>query len=944
MRVLCEQWDMNSVETSGCFTYTHKNPGISEYDPLLKVLFGLKDMLSGYDKDLHGYSLILEALDDELHAILPRLLLMIRERRGLYLGHNATKLLSHLFSGKNFKGLWKIDTRKQQDDQRSEAASTLLIQRPFFEDLLDRITPWLNGKRLPGELHISGEEINGLHLLGNCIIQRLTVSEARGKLIYAVLEEQDNLLCAIARSINVRELEWVEQEYSRLEHTIWKEKKAVLWNHYPTTSNSSRVIEKPESNMLIVMELYLRAYARWSYSHGSIPLIIMFLRKKLSDTEQWFLQLLMKDGQRESRLFWFFLAPATILPPKAIILEKIRMTLNDYTALENLAVYKKNNFSEKEREYAEESTERKVLAVYHFLHNKDFFTKMLPSRLRNYGGGSMEASTGVIQRSLNLLSAEARELLYMCMLIGMYLDKDQVFSFFESRGKPRIRIIELYKELQEKGYLFYEQVNNVAFRMEISKLALHFTNTGLIQDSIQFILNPDNGVRLQSGLMEFITDNSKHHTYVPIIYRHLQMLIDCRRYQQAEDDKHLLQSLNNTALALIDARLALEFGEFSEEMIPSQLPQDDFWKGEWLTIQTLFFIIHGRHSDARQSCKSAIILFQNIQDDYGLHQTNNIFGYLHHCAGKHQEAIHYFTITERKRDSAGKQNSIFAEFMRSVSNFIQGRYSRVKKALLGDEGLLVRLQQDGAHSWTWAAAFLMARTYFAMGQFEEAQTLLGNQLNSFREADEQQIHELFYTWIARCLMYQGKYKAATIILKHLPPTFELSLFKAEACILQEQFADALEILRHPENNPAPSPSFNILFSWQTGFSWLEDLLAENLSEDNALVNLRHAIIAYAMGNTGDFEKSIENFYWLTKEKKVSPADPHLSTILFWYSRILEQSRKDEEEDWLTMLGRAVKFLQETSSNIEEPADKRAFLKNVIWNRELFNSAKKYNLL
>ena len=954
----CDKWGMREQRRHDYLVYLYDHPVFGEYEPVVNLLFELQELLAEYEEELHGYSLIFEAIDGAANFAPDKLSVLVRERSGLYLGPTAARLNSRFFAGKQYRGLWKVEGCKQQDDQNIEIAAHFILQQSFFENVFDQITPWINGLQSPGEAHIRGDEFRGAHLIGRSIIHRLTVAAAWEKTIYAIVEEEDDLLCAIVRSMNVRNLSWVEEQLTPLEQQLWEEKIAMLGAYCPFLAEGfpQVAIEKPEIDMLIVMQLYLRAYARWSRSQGGLPLIIFYLRRQLSDAEKRFIALLMKDGQKEAKLLWLFIARQEYLPNRAIALERISVTLPNYTKKEVNVLCGKYGLSDHESRYLRESTEYKGMAIYHFLSNKEFFIKMLPSRLRNYGGITIAPARGIILRSLNFLDMEVRELLYILMLIGLYLDKEQIFTFFESRGKSRVRITELYKELQSHGYLFYEHLNTVACRDEINELALNFTNTGLIKDGIRFILDPHNKVRLQSGLVQFIINHSKTKAFLPAIYRHIQMLINCRQYEKAREEQGRLQTISSGVFALIDARLSLEDNSFSERVIPLNFSGDDFWRAEWLIIQTLFCIKERRMEEAKKACKSAIILFQDIDDEYGLCQGNIIFGYLHHCFHRHQDAHHYFALGKKNRGTIGDSNLIFAEFMGCLSNFIQGRYSRVRRVMEGKGGLLRGLLQCGAYSWARAAAFLMARTYFALGMYEEAQILLGQQLNSLRgnvdakmnaeldEQGEEGTYELFFAWIARCYVYRGMFRVGKAIMERLPQTRELTLFRAEAGILRNDFDDALLLLRDAEAEEDASYSFHLLFPWNHGFSWMEDLLVRNLTEDSSLINYRHGITAFIHGKLGNAKKSIERFHWLTKEKKLPHSDPHLSTILYWYFCILEQSRGQDHEDWLTLLGRAVKALQETASSIDDPVDKRSYLKAVIWNRELFNSAKKHNLL
>ncbi len=951
IKARCEKWGTLSKENTNYFIYTYRGSIPDEYRELVQILFVLKDILSSYEDILHGYNLILEKYDEREHLRISLLTLKIRERWGLYLGENAASLMSHLFSEYTSDGLLRISDMKPQDYRNVDNITHWIIRHPFFEKLFDQLAPWINGKELPGEVHISGDECNGIHLVGSGIIHYLCDSDAQGKCMYAVIEEAQDLLPAIARSINMRKVQWVEDELSETEKIVWREKRIVLWNHYPEISSSfpTSISEKTERDMSIALQIYLYAHSRRSYARGTVPLVIIYCRRKLSADEQLFLTFLMKSGKEKSRLFWFFIGEKEYVPSQALALESIFTSLNIQNKEEIYTLCKKHKFSDRGIEYVFEISEQKLSALYHILNNKEYFIKIPPSRLRNFGRSAMPPSQGIIQRSLSILSDAARELLYFLMLFGPWLSRDQVFAFFHTRERSHTETAELYRELRKKGYIFH--THNIAFTDVIIRLAHTYSQTGLIPDTLKFIFDPGNAVRLQDGLINVISKLGKHQTYLPATYRYAKMLIDHRQYARAQ--QIAATALNRETQDLINAEITLEAGgdgeagaargagAFSKIRIPRIFSGDNFWKEQWLIIQTGLHIQEEDIHKAKHNCKETIILAQQLNDEQSLCQANNIFGYLYHRLSRHQEACYYFSIVE-KNNTAGECNRIFAQFMSVLNNFVRCRYSDVKHKLTGDHGLLARLTRTGQYSWVDAASFLMARTYFALGEYQKAQITLTRQLNVHRGF--QAIHELFYVWIARCFMYRGMFKAGMKILKRLPQTSEVILFTAESFIMRGQFSNALTVLRQEEEKPKRHP-FSFMFTWKHGFSWIEDLLVSDPAEDSTLINFRYAITAFAMGKNGNTEESIKNFHWLTREKKISSTDPHLSIILYWYFCMLEQSSENENKrDWLTTLSRAVKILQERSNNIDEPMDKRLFLKNSIWNNKLFNTAKHYNLI
>ncbi|AHC15046.1 hypothetical protein [Salinispira pacifica] len=956
----CDRWGFTPVDHPDLYLFKHPQLSPGEHEPLIRAIFQARDDLTGYDDDLNGYSIIVEAVDDgdDIFSIIPALTGSLRERNGLYLGPKASKLLSRALIGEQYRGLWKIIDKREREDQDLGTASDFAISREFMETLFNTIEEWMNGEKSPGELRISGTETQGIHLLGRKIIQRLTNPDAQGKIPFQVIQQPGDFFPSLVASLDISDLSWVQPFLNETERMVWREKLFSITRYRLDPELGRRDIprppEEPWNDMQIIFQIYLRAYARWARGGGNSPLVIIHFRREMADWELRFLKLLMDSLQRESRLLWFLTGEPEFLPSQDLSRDCRKLQLESHSQSDVTRLIREQNLDDSplEPSYLMSMTRGDALPLFHFINDFEYYSQLLPSRLKTYGSQMVDTRTGIMLRALERLDFENREVLYVLTLAGTCFSREQLFKLFEERGKTRTRVTQIIKDLQASGFLIYEQIHNTVFQDSLQHIAytLGDVKQEYINKIVSALSNGTNGIPLTEDGIAILVEYSlrqRNGNPAPQLYRHLQTLLNCKLYVEFRRLISMLEHRPNFSdpARLLKAQYALDRGEFHKGLIPSEYPENLLWKAEWQLLQSLAFLKEREFQHAKQYSKEAIISFQQQEDSPGLSSANTVFGYLHLRQRKHQEAFHYFTIAERHAGvSPNDLNRMYARFLPALSDFTEGKYSRVRKELEGEEGLLAQFAGNAAHSWYAVAAFLISRTYFALGLYEKCYTLLSRILNSLSGDRWVQIRRVFYAWMARSLNYMGSYEAGRAILENLPQSLETNLFYAESCIIRGEFEDALDRLKEPGAEGEMQYPTSILFPWNSGFSWVEDMFVDDLSQDSVLWNLYYGMRSYAQGMMGETEESIRGFHWLTRQKKILSSDPHESTILYWYAGILERSREDEGEDRLTLLGKAVKALQERSSRIEEPADKREYLKNVVWNRELLEKAKRHNLV
>ncbi len=953
LREIAQLHGMEEEENSHGYFFYNMRRESGDYMPVINCAFSIKESLVEYEEELPGYSLILEAENNDGYREfqLEKLVGMVRERNGIYLGPKAENLLSRFLIGERFYGLWKIIDRKERTDQDLGTANEFVNHNSILSRIIDQIEPWINGELPPGELRIYGDAYDGVHLLARMLLHRLFSADAFGKIAYIVIDNGD-FYSALLRSIDVDEMDWVEKELAPGEAELFRRKRHSLFQYsarpdlmeYPSLG-----AEEPENDLLLALQMYFRAFSRWSENRGNSAAACVVFERSLEDQEREFLNSIIGDCRMHTSIFWILCGTADIMAGGGERLDgrEVKLELYDHTAVAGAFEGNCAQSGSAEPAYLHSASGGKALPLYLFLLDCQYFSELRPEKLKN--NSSLKSHEALVRRSIERLDEENRELLFILQSASTVMDRKNLEEFLILRGISLLRIRELVKNLQGLGLMYFDQVHTPVFNYLIPDLSLVYSDVRrqIHESLIQFILQKKLYRSLDYGMFALLSSLSRSAMMTRLCARLCIHKIQARQYAFVEKILPLLNNHKegNHAQSLVRAYMDLEKDALEERRLVQEPLEHDYWFAEWNLLAAQYHTFKRNQNAALKASKSAIIAFQGLEDDYGLSLSNILFGYLLLRQRNHNDAVKYFSIAKRTIYSADKNlAAILADLLPSLSDFIEGKYSEVRKMLEGRDGLMAKLDCSGIDSWHIAVSFLLARTYFSLGLYEGSSSVLSQTLNYMRHQRYSEIIPIVQCWIARNMVYSGKIKLGMEVLDRFRERVEAGIFLAEAYILTGEFDYALETIRKPRSHVEEAFPIHGLLPWNSGFSWMEDLFVADAEEDGVLSNFAHGIEAYAMGMSGDIEESIQRFYWLNRQKKLPSSDPHLSMMLFWYSQILEKTNSREHEDRLTLLGRAVKALQERSSRIAEPSDKREFLKNVKWNRELLEKAKRNNLV
>jgi tetratricopeptide (TPR) repeat protein len=276
---------------------------------------------------------------------------------------------------------------------------------------------------------------------------------------------------------------------------------------------------------------------------------------------------------------------------------------------------------------------------------------------------------------------------------------------------------------------------------------------------------------------------------------------------------------------------------------------------------------------------------------------------------------------------------------RCVTLYLYGNLTRVLELSrnLGDEA-----EYSGFREYQLFSGFLEARTQFELGRYEEASQRLEQLLTVASCYGRREAMSTLRRWLARTEIYLGDAEGAIRALRGDVGGPETWLFLTEAYEHGEHYVEALECARaglecsHPTVIRSTETAL-----WQTGFAGIEDTVGRNRLIVYRLLDTLHAYLRALV--TSEREEALGELHRFTRSRRVGESDPYNPMYFYLYSALLRKGDPEAPDDKLTVLGKAVRFLQDRASRIDDYSDKVAFLHQNYWNRRLVDTARGENL-
>jgi len=557
------------------------------------------------------------------------------------------------------------------------------------------------------------------------------------------------------------------------------------------------------------------------------------------------------------------------------------------------------------------------------------------------------------------LEAVLVEVLYVCTLCYGFLGVRQITDFLELISIDRIRVPGILKQLRILGFLKHEEI-----------LIPVFSDTEELLEAN--LVDRWQDIRVSLG--EFLVEQVRQETLI----RSLDTLILLRELSSVQDFFYEYFVYVRDCISVGDikaADFALEYGSqyvqsLSDEGLrnPFELvmhgldaacgliledteriykavnfldSKDSNLNPAYLCYNSLVkakyvFLREGSES-AQALVKNSIMLCQEKADLQGLAEAQLLFAYT--LLGKERllDAREYFVLAKNNGLAGAFTNEeLWAECAEMQCNFILGFHSRVIAACDTSKSLLLRALQFGLFSMANFVRFTLGRSYFELGMYGQAIDVFQGGIN--KTLEDPAFNKLCLRWIQRAQFYGNK----AFVQLDEDDSLEARLFEAERYVFQASWEKAAAVLQKQEAQITANLIPGIL-SWENGFAVLEDLLFPQ-SNDNSLSRLLFMLREYVRAQEGDPGVAANTVAVFNRNLKKNSADPQAYWYLYIQALCLEAENSGKNTDCATILGKAVKYLQERASRLENPAHKISFLHNNRRNAELLAEAKKFNLV
>ncbi len=311
--------------------------------------------------------------------------------------------------------------------------------------------------------------------------------------------------------------------------------------------------------------------------------------------------------------------------------------------------------------------------------------------------------------------------------------------------------------------------------------------------------------------------------------------------------------------------------------------------------------------------------------------------------GKLSEAVEYVSLSERLcREEGDEQGALLAGTYLGVCHFMEGRYTQCRAIVEQSVSTARALCRREAELFL---LFLKARMLFQIGAYEECATVLQSCLCLAEIYAVRVAVPVLRAWLGRVTLHKGEMESGIRLLKELAPTREVLFFLAEGFLFAEELENASpcldQALAAEEAYAFPFPETT---SWAHGFASVEGRCFRLSRGDAFLRRSLSALRACLLGLRGHSDEAIPELHKLTRSERSVVEDPNGYWYNYLYSMVLPESGTHEFDDKETVLGKALKSLQELASRIDAPAERSAFLNANTWNRRIMGEARARKLV
>ena len=937
-----------------------------DHEGIVECLEQLMGILKARESELAGWNVYadyIQARNDELAPIVKNRLALVHVDDCAWMGEDAHSLIGHYLQLEAVQFGSRLLYRVLRSESSTAASGGTVEQLAVSGEIVDRILDLLDPNEMTsGAVLVYSEDT--VSSRANSVSALSTLAGESSSVGWLELEPRDDAtgygpLISALSELHIHETRfWL----SAAEQAVWDERVATL--HY--LMHPLRNLCLPDrlgTDLLCAFELYLTGYSRRAEKALAPPVLLCHAIDRWPTTAVDALAgMLQRFGDPVSARPLLVLATASSLSVPGGFMPLVRHRLR-LPRITNAAVREAaaqigvNDFQSVNWERLSRLTGNRSDSVLHYLMHNRYWDALPEPEIEDVNG------TRLAWHVIAALDRDIQETLLAIHFAGDLLRTVDLLELLTELGIDRVRVTAIVGRVRSLALIHHRgQLTLVHEELgprlettlgESGRTVYHHVASACLR------LLRDGRLVVSEALLRALSrhENGRH---VPELYHMLvSRILDERDLVRAH--RLLYDSVPaggfsaetrvcmQTVLYADRLRLALLQGNLHEaERIRSAARRIegeegcDFVTADLTLARARLSAIAAPGRETLALIKRAIMMYQDRQDQIGLARGNLDFGLMLLAEEDDLQAREYFQLASKMAATSGDLfEQVRADLLQMVSTFVHGNFSRV---LTQAEMLAGRTGKAGMREVQLFAEFAAARAQFELGRYEDAAALFDLGRTRARFYGWKVAGELWRRWLARALIYDDRVRRGIEMLRDEMECRESCFFLGEGWLRLGDHGESLKALDRALELPAEPRTSVEAIAWSTGFAAFEDRAIGVFDGTGVIDHQIEALRGFVLAESGRTEEGVQELHRLTRESRLSEIDPYNRLYYYLYSMILPESGELNIEDRNTVLGRAVRYIQQRTSRLDEYAHKTDFLRLNYWNNRLMSHAQSSNLV
>ncbi len=903
------------------FLYSY-TPDLKDLKRLFADARETYNTLSAIKDELRGFTVFIDHAKGILSKLqrksVMRKMYGIWENNSLCVSYEAYDLFSRMAEFIQCEKCYRVYTPDKENREDEKSITDFLAYIPETGKLFDDFEPLLNNEK-SGLFFYYGTRIPGISYLAYSMAATL---EGKTQSPRIILYPEENDYSGFHPLVRCLQSDLLKEIPSLLNIT---EKK--VWDQF------SSVIQDPEVSLceedaVIIFTLYLTAYSRFTRKRN-LPFVVYFM-----DVDRFH----EKTLEIVTDIMDEFAHSMDIIPVLFSGKPDVPACFRNFSVIKHV--------SEEWNSYENASP---VSSFHSYLLEKR-------KGIKRFG---LQATQDI----LDDFDSFTRRILYLVTLLNGLLIPEEIINLLTEENLERIKYDRAFNDLKMYGFLYPDHSIPVfpGFLPELRKI--HGEEEEKFFKSLEKLYREkgDCTPQVYISLAGVFTEIGKPRAGIAYTFKAVRALIDERKTEEAvkllkEVSKLMkhppLKNVENTSLynqlflraALLDARDELAH-DFYQMVLSSEESRNEQTTMDRNIILAEYFYAKYNHKQALEQAKQALILIQKSDNSPVESSINILLGKIMLGMQRVEEAKDYFRISrELLTHSSPHPLKVAVYYLEAITHYIYGNISESLRLI--EKGTAAAGHQ-GFRTWQLLDVFAAGRMYFDLGRYRDAAERFADCLAL---ADIYNFHESvssIYPWLARAYIYGGLREKGKQILSDFGNSAEGLFFTAEYLYFEGRFPEALDTVKEALGMEKDairvfrSPDFVLK---ESGFEYIEDLVFVMEDGHGALYHLLQAFHAFLSVLVDKSAHGSEELVRLTRDGKLSDIDPYNGFYYFLHALCIPEKPGTDDLDRLTLLSKALRYVQTIASRIDVPGERIEYLNNNYWNAQLLSAGRKNKLI